>query len=79
MLNYLLYWLITGIIAVEFFKRRNQDKWFLAVCFLGGCIIIPTLLITEYFWQLIRWMLYNTDKGKDIVKELEEFEKELKK
>ena len=44
---------------------------------MGGGIIIPTLIITEYFWQLIKWMLFNTNKGKDIIKELEELEREI--
>jgi hypothetical protein len=78
MSSYLLYWIITGIISVLYFRiYRKDDHWFLGVCFIGGCIIIPTLIITEYFWQLIRWMLFNTKKGSNIRKELEEFEREI--
>jgi hypothetical protein len=74
-----LYWLISGIITMEFFRlHKKGDNWFLAVCFAGGGIILPTLIITEYFWQLIKWMLCNTKKGNNIRKELEEFEKEIK-
>ena len=78
MSSYLLYWIITGIISVLYFRiYRKDDHWFLGVCFMGGGIIIPTLIITEYFWQLIKWMLFNTKKGSDIRKELEEFEREI--
>ena len=71
MLNYFIYWLITGIISVEIFKRDRNDKWFLAVVFMGGAIILPTLIITEYSWLLIKWLLYNTKRGKEITEELD--------